>query len=74
MIFHVKAAGKQLREYKLHLHGLFLFLGHGVITVLPMLRVLSGTQEMLNTYEVLGIDMRCYINDVIDSAGLYFSQ
>lgn len=76
MIFHMKAAGKQLLCYmntNSTCMGSFSFFIL-VVTVFPMLRVLSGTQKMLNTCELLGMDMKCYINDVIDSAGLHFSQ
>lgn len=62
MICHMQAIGKQtafvLQECQLPLHGLLFFLYHGATTVSPVLRVLSGTEKMLNTYEVLGMHMR----------------
>lgn len=63
-----------LHECKVHLHERFLFLDAGVITFSPKLRVLRGRQTVFNTYEVLGTNMRYYINDVIDSSGLLLSQ
>lgn len=63
-----------LHERKIHLQEHFLFLDHGVITFSPKLSVLRGTQKMFDTYEVLGMNMRYYMNDVTDSSGLHLSQ
>lgn len=77
MICPVNAIGKQLLcsvlcGLKLHLHGLFLCLSL-VLSAPPTLRALSGTQ-ILDSYKVSEMNMRYYINDVIDFSGLHLSQ